>query len=31
MGKRGKKAVEEVYNWHSEETKLLRAYKNLLE
>lgn len=31
MGKRGKKAVEEIYNWPSEETKLLRAYKNLLE
>lgn len=31
MGKRGRKAVEETYNWSIEEKKLLRLYKDLLE
>ena len=31
MGKRGRKAVEETYNWSIEEKKLLRLYKYLLE
>ena len=31
MGKRGRKAVEERYNWLIEEKKLLRLYKDLLE
>lgn len=31
MGKRGKKAIEEIYNWSNEEIKLLEAYKDLLE
>lgn len=30
MGKRGRQAVEETYNWSLEEEKLLRLYKNLL-
>lgn len=30
MGKRGRKAVEERYNWSNEEKKLLRVYKNLI-
>jgi len=30
MGKRGRKAVEERYNWLIEEKKLLRLYKNLI-
>lgn len=31
MGKRGRKAVEEMYNWSHEEEKLLRFYRDLLE
>jgi len=30
MGKRGRKAVEDMYNWSNEEKKLLWLYKNLL-
>jgi len=30
MGKRGRKAVEERYNWSNEEKKLLQLYKNLI-
>lgn len=30
MGKRGRKAVEEKYNWATEEVKLISLYKNLL-
>lgn len=30
MGKRGRKAVEETYNWPNEEEKLLRVYRDLL-
>ncbi len=31
MGRRGKKAVEEMYNWSKEEGKLLQLYKDLFE
>lgn len=30
MGQRGKKAVLEKYNWHNEELKLLKLYKDIL-
>jgi glycosyltransferase involved in cell wall biosynthesis len=30
MGKNGKRAVEEVYNWVNEEKKLLKLYEDLL-
>jgi glycosyltransferase involved in cell wall biosynthesis len=30
MGKRGRKAIIERYNWSNEEKKLLRLYKNLI-
>lgn len=30
MGKRGREAVEEKYNWATEEIKLINIYKNLL-
>ena len=30
MGKNGRKAVEEMYNWEQEEKKLLQVYKELL-
>jgi hypothetical protein len=30
MGKNGRKAVEQKYNWLTEEKKLLTLYKDLL-
>ena len=31
MGKNGRRAVEEKYNWGKEAEKLVRLYRNLLE
>jgi len=31
MGKNGRKAVEQKYNWSMEEKKLLTLYKNILQ
>jgi len=31
MGRRGKKEVEEMYNWSKEEGKFLQLYKDLFE
>ena len=30
MGKNGRKAVEEKYNWEKEEKKLLKVYREVL-